>query len=141
MWDIDLSDTDLDFLDTDIPSKHSVCLQDVSKTSSRDVFKTSSRHVFKMSWKTKNCYAEDVLKTCKCLMGIFSTSEFLHLQDSTYFPLAIEAKILCLKSFGNSWGNFCIHFLAIIIWFRFTWVNTNSAKKWKSLQMFCPRLY
>ena len=66
------------------------CLQDMSsrhvfKTSSRHVFKTSSRLVFKMSsrrlqrnnflssetssrrvcktsWKTKNCYAEDVLK-------------------------------------------------------------------------------
>ena len=26
------------------------------------VFKTSSRHVFKTSWKTKNCYAEDVFR-------------------------------------------------------------------------------
>ena len=33
MWDIDLSDTDLDFLDTDISSKHFVCLQDVLKTN------------------------------------------------------------------------------------------------------------
>ena len=86
--------THLDLLDTDIPSKHFVCLLDVLKTSSRHVFKTSSRYVFKtclqdffktsceMSsrrlrnrsskrvedvfktcWKTKNCYAEDVLKT------------------------------------------------------------------------------
>ena len=90
---IDLLDqryTHSDLLDTDIPSKHFVCLQDVLKTSSRHVFKTSSkyvfkvssRHVFKTSWrclqrnnfsssktscetssKTKNCYAEDVLKT------------------------------------------------------------------------------
>ena len=36
-------------LDTDMTSKHFVCLQDVLKTSSRHVFKTSSRHVFKMS--------------------------------------------------------------------------------------------
>ena len=48
LWNIDLLDTHLDLLDTDIPSKHFVCLQDV----------------FKVSWKTKNCYAEDVLKTC-----------------------------------------------------------------------------
>ena len=51
---IDLLDTHLDLLDTDIPSKHFVCLQDVFKTSSRHVFKTSSRHVF---------------KTNKCLLG------------------------------------------------------------------------
>ena len=31
------------WLDTDIPSKHSTCLQ--------DVFKTSGRHVFKKSWR------------------------------------------------------------------------------------------
>ena len=30
---IDLVDTHLDLLDTDIPSKHFVCLQDVLKTS------------------------------------------------------------------------------------------------------------
>ena len=47
LWNIELVDPHLDLLDTDIPSKHFVCLQDV----------------FKMSWKTKNCYAEDVLKT------------------------------------------------------------------------------
>ena len=47
--DIDLLNIDshLDLLDTDIPSKHFVCLQDVLKTSSRYAFKTSSRHVFK----------------------------------------------------------------------------------------------
>ena len=32
----------------------------------------------------------------------------------SYFP-----KILSLKSFGNSWGNSYIHFLVIIIFFRF----------------------
>ena len=37
------------WLDTDIPNKHFVCLQDVLKTSSIHVFKTSSRHVFKTS--------------------------------------------------------------------------------------------
>ena len=78
------------------PSRH------VFKTSSRHVFKTSSRRhqrnnfssfntssirlqdvlrdVFKTSWKTKNCYAEDVLKTSsrhvlktnKCLLGFIT---------------------------------------------------------------------
>ena len=49
LWYIDLLDTHLDSLDTDIPSKHIICLQDVWKTSSRHFFKTSSRHVFQMS--------------------------------------------------------------------------------------------
>ena len=51
-----LSDTDLDLLDKDIPSKHFVCLQDVLKTSSwrlqRDKFlssNTSSRRICKTS--------------------------------------------------------------------------------------------
>ena len=63
---MDLLDTHLDFLDTNMPSKAFVSLQDPLKTSSRHVFKTSSinifktcsrhvfktslRHVFKMSW-------------------------------------------------------------------------------------------
>ena len=47
--DIDLWNTHLDLLDTDIPSKYFVCLHSVFKTSSRYVFKTSSRHVFKTS--------------------------------------------------------------------------------------------
>ena len=59
LWNIDLLDTHLDFLDIDITSKHFVCLQDVLKMFSRYVFKTfsrhvsktSSRHVFKTSWR------------------------------------------------------------------------------------------
>ena len=35
LWDIDYLDTDLDLLDTDVPSKHFVCLQNILKTSSR----------------------------------------------------------------------------------------------------------
>ena len=48
LLDIDLLDqryTHLDLLDTDIPSKYFICLQDVLKTSSRNVFKASSRYV------------------------------------------------------------------------------------------------
>ena len=47
LWNIDLLDTHLDLLDTDIPSKNFVCLHSVFRMSSRYVFKTSSRHVFK----------------------------------------------------------------------------------------------
>ena len=46
---IDLLDTHLDLLDTDIPSKYFAFLHNVFKTSSRHVFKTSSRHFFKKS--------------------------------------------------------------------------------------------
>ena len=49
LLNIDLLDTHLDLIDTDIPSKQFVCLQDVLKTSSKHVFKTSSRRVFKTS--------------------------------------------------------------------------------------------
>ena len=60
LWNIDLLDTHLDLLDTDITSKNFVCLRDVLKTSSRYVFKTSSRHVFKTSsrhvFKTSSRY-------------------------------------------------------------------------------------
>ena len=51
LWNINLFDTHLDLLHTDIPSKHFVCLQDVLTTSSRHVLKISSRHVFKTSWR------------------------------------------------------------------------------------------
>ena len=65
LLNIDLSDTHLDLLDTDIPSKYFACLHNVFKTSSRHVFKTSSRHVF------KTCL-QDVFKTC--LQDVFKMS-------------------------------------------------------------------
>ena len=70
LWNIDLIDTHISIqIDTDISNKHFVCLQDILKASSRHVFKMSERRlqhnhfVFKPSWKTKYCYAEDVLKS------------------------------------------------------------------------------
>ena len=73
-------DAHLDLLDTDIPSKHFICLQDVFKICLQDAFKTClqgviktcqdvfrvtifSLEVLKTFWKTYKCYAEDVLKT------------------------------------------------------------------------------
>ena len=49
LWNIDLLDTHLDLLDTDIPSKYFVCLHSVFKTSLRHVFRRYSRHIFKTS--------------------------------------------------------------------------------------------
>ena len=51
LWNIDLLDTHLGLLDTDISIKNFVCLRDVLKMSSKYVFKTSSRNVFKTSWR------------------------------------------------------------------------------------------
>ena len=43
--------TNLDLLDTGIPGKHFVCLQDVLKTSSRCLQDMYLRHVSKTSWR------------------------------------------------------------------------------------------
>ena len=107
LWNIDLLDAYLDLLDTDIFSKHYVCLLDVLQISSRhvfktpwrrlqrnnfsssktswrrlargleNVFKTSSRHLGRRKIVTlKTCWRrlQDVLKTNKCLLGMFWTS-------------------------------------------------------------------
>ena len=88
--DIDLLDTHLDLLDTDIPSKYFAFLHNVFKTSSRHVFKASSRHVFKTSsrhiFKTfsrrlqrNNFLSSKTSSIClvKCLQDVFKT----YLQD------------------------------------------------------------
>ena len=71
LLNIDLLDTHLDLLDTDIPSKYFACLHNVFKTSSRHVFKTFSRHGFKTSsrhvFKMSSRRLQD--KTNKCLLG------------------------------------------------------------------------
>ena len=71
LWNIDLLDTHLDLLDTDIPSEYFACLHNIFKTSSRHAFKTSSRHVFKRSsrhvfktsWRRLQGVLQDVFKT------------------------------------------------------------------------------
>ena len=74
LWNIDLLDTHLDLLDTDIPSKHFACLQDFLKTSSRDVFKTPWR---RLQHKQFFVY-QDVLENVKlfrwsCVGEVFKT--------------------------------------------------------------------
>ena len=46
LFNIDLLDTHLHLLDTDIPSKYFACLYNVFKTSSRHVFKTCFEDIF-----------------------------------------------------------------------------------------------
>ena len=85
MWDVDLSDTDLDLLDKDIFSKHFVCLQDVfSVTISRlprrlqDVLEDEKL----LRWGR----FEDVFKTSKCLLG-FLEKCLLKICSKFYTPM------------------------------------------------------
>ena len=71
---LDLSDIDkhLDLLDTDIPSKHFVCLQDVLKTSSRYGLKTSSRRLQDMSSRRlKDVFSVSIFLLPSLLQDIF----------------------------------------------------------------------
>ena len=83
LWNIDLLDTHLDLLDTDIASECFVCLHNVFKTSSTHVFKTTSRHtfktfsrhVFKTSWRRlqhNNFASSDT--SWRPIQNIFKTS-------------------------------------------------------------------
>ena len=60
---LDQSYTHLDLLDTDIPSKVVMKSCEISSRRLKKVFARRLQDVLKTSWKTKNCYAEDVLKT------------------------------------------------------------------------------
>ena len=60
LWNIDLLDTHLDLLDTDITSKNFVSLQRKIVT-----LKTCWRRLQDISWRR----LQDVLKTNKCLLG------------------------------------------------------------------------
>ena len=71
---IDLLDTHLVLLDTDIHNKYFVCLQNVLQTSSRHVFKTSWRHLQRSnfsSFKTSPRLLQDVFK--RYLQDVFET--------------------------------------------------------------------
>ena len=76
LLNIDLLDTHLDLLDTDIPSKQFVCLQDVLKTPSKRLQDMSSRRLQDMSSRRLQDMSskrlEDVFKTC--LEDVFKTS-------------------------------------------------------------------
>ena len=79
LWNIDLLDTHLDLLDTDIPSKYFVSFHSAFKTSSRHVFNTSSRYVFKTSSRRLQRNNVSSSKTssrrlARCLQYVFKTS-------------------------------------------------------------------
>ena len=69
---------------------------DYENKNSNNKVKTSSRRlqdllqdVFRTSWKTKNCYAEDVLKTNKCLLGLLSTWTWMVKCDKSFVKVRI----------------------------------------------------
>ena len=85
LLNIDLLDTHLDLLDTDIPSKYFVCLH--------NVFKTSSRHVFKMSSRlTNTCW----IQTEQLLNQTFSPSHNFSLV-SRYLLKFTRCSLLVIK--------------------------------------------
>ena len=107
LLNIDLLDTQLDLLDTDIPSKHFLCLEDVFTLT---IFRLP-RHLedfLKMSWKTKNCYAEDVLettwrhdlKTNKCVLGSSKVNNENYFQKTVFLKKSLTTIILAFK-IGN----------------------------------------
>ena len=127
LWNIDLLDTHLDLLDTDIPSKYFVCLHSVFrtslryvfktssrhvlKTSSRHVFKTSSRHVFKTSWRRLQRNNFSSSKTSSRRLGrrkiVTLKTCWRRLQDMSWrlFEDVFKTKICLL---GGLWFSFWI---------------------------------
>ena len=65
LWNTDLLDAYLDLLDTDIFSKHYVCLLDVLQISSRHVFKTPWRRLQRNNFSSSRTFSrrfQDVLR-------------------------------------------------------------------------------
>ena len=161
LWNIDLLDAYLDLLDTDIFSKHYVCLLDVLQISSRhvfktpwrrlqrnnfsssrtfsrrfqDVFKKPSRHlqdVFKISWKTKNCYAE----SWRRLEDVLKTNKCLL---GNYLPIFMIEHLHCNDHIVNQgdWE----HYIAGIELFQNSflpfsvsnWIKFDPAMRFESL--------
>ena len=134
---MDLLDIHLDLLDTDLPSKYFVFLQDILMMSSRQVFKTSSTHVSKVSWRhlqhnnfsssktssgnleRRRCWRRirDVLKTNKYLQWLRSS-----IFDCLYFFFSCNSKSFmsdCLINCNLEKKNHFFIFLFCLIFFSF----------------------
>ena len=115
----------LDLLDKDIPSKHFVGLQDVFKAGLQNVFKTYLQDVFKTSWKTKNYYAEDVLKTSSRRLQdqqMFAGQFLCHLSLLRSVLIAFNGKVYL--------GSFLFHVNSIIFLKDFLINNLKSSSPW-----------
>ena len=85
LLNIDLLDTHLDLLDTDIPSKYFAFPHNVFKTSSRHFFKTSSRYVFKTS--SRHVFKTSSRPTNVCWEESFPSLFFCFLIKNLFFVL------------------------------------------------------
>ena len=135
MWDIDLSDTDLDFVDTDILSKYFVCLQDVVKTSSRHVSKTTSRHVLKKSLRKQLFVFQDVSNTSsktfsRCLEDVLEDEKLLRWTCGEYiFRTGLEDQQMFagrkertkMNNIYRSWLPFLFNIFLTDFFFGFNW--------------------
>ena len=77
LWNMDLLNTHLDLLDTDISSKYFACLFNVFKTSSRHVFKTSSRQVSRRlqdrsSRRLQDIFSVTIFRLPRLLQDVFA---------------------------------------------------------------------
>ena len=83
---------DLDLLDTDIPSKHFVFLQEALKTSSRNVLRTSSRRL-----EDQQIFAGDIPAINTILIRYTSTNlkiQSCKLKKSNkYFPKCLKSTL------------------------------------------------
>ena len=131
LWNIDLLDTHLDLLDTDIPSKHFVCLHNVFKTSWRHVFKTSSINVFKTP-------SRHVFKTSSRYVFNTSLRRLQHnnfssrcLEDMSWRPLSLFTANLLKDVWKNDFKFF--------VWSSLKIQTTISSSIWLLIQWFLCR--
>ena len=88
------------------------CLQDMFWRSLQDVFKRYLQDVFKTSWKTKNCYAEDVLKTSS--RHVLKTPS-RRLQDQQMFAGQLQTTWQCFCN--NYWKR---KWIELVLWIIMT---------------------
>ena len=119
MWDVDLSDTDLDLLDKDIPSKHFVCLQDVFKTCLPDVFKICLQDIFSAT----------IFRLPRRLQDVFAR----RLQDMSWRPTNVCWAIIsisCIWVEYSIWGFLSAAFIENLKSYRSgTTTSTSHSRK------------
>ena len=106
-----------------LPSKHLLLLKTSSKRQQPNSFssskmfwrrlevvlKTSCKYVLKTSWKTKNCYAEDVLKTCLedvskiCLEDVLETNKMFTGNIFSNKSKSVSDKSISHISISDKW--------------------------------------
>ena len=110
------------WLDTDIPSKHFDCLQDVIKTSLGHVFKTSSRHVFKTSSRLlQRINSSSSKSSSRHLQGVFARNLQKVLEDKKLLCWRCVEGVFktCLEDQQMFSGNSLFYFYLILVYLFF----------------------